>query len=315
MTSRYRKEWKPDHWDSKPSLQWMLLFACFILFVPPGLLRLALSVQASQDGYSHSSQHKVSDAQGSRGPINPLWMEYLYYAGSLTLLLLGVPAIRRMRRKTKLAIIKEERERLARELHDTVIRGCTGVAVLLEAIASTHDGKQKMQGELLDCAREQARQTVESARNAVWDLRRSNTDSDLVPALKELGEQISRESGSAVDVRHNIASLHLPASSIEEITMTVREAICNAVRHSGSEKILVDLRSERKSLRVCVQDYGRGISETTKADDSRHYGILGMRERMERIGGGLHVDCMPGAGTTVQLVLRWGSMRRLPARI
>jgi signal transduction histidine kinase len=218
--------------------------------------------------------------------------------------------VRAMRIQSRLAIVKQERERLARELHDTVIQDCTGLSVLLEAMASAAERDEPMPRDLLDCAREQARRTVDDARNAVWNLRRPEMDTDLVAALQDLAAQMTSDGGSSINVRHNVASLPVPASSAAEISMTVREAICNAVRHSGTEKILVDLCSDREGLRVSIQDYGCGLSAAVKPGDSKHFGIVGMRERMQRLGGGLQIDDMPGAGTTVNLMLRWGSVRK-----
>ena len=215
-----------------------------------------------------------------------------------------------MRMEFRLAIVKEERERLARELHDTVIQDCTGLSVLLEAMASAAERDEPLPKDLLDCAREQARRAVEDARNAVWNLRRPEKDTDLVVELRDLATQMTSNGGSSVKVQHNVASLPVPASSAAEISMTVREAICNAVRHSGTEKILVNLCSDSKGLCVSIQDYGCGLSAAVKPSDSRHFGIVGMQERMRRLGGGLQIDDMPGAGTTVNLMLRWGSVRK-----
>jgi len=215
--------------------------------------------------------------------------------------------IRAMRIQFRVSIVKEERERLARELHDTVIQNCTGLSVLLEAMASAAERNEPMPRELLDCAREQACRTVDDVRNAVWNLRRPEKDTDLVAVLHDLAAQMTSNGGSSINVRHNVASLPVPASSADEISMTVREAICNAVRHSGTEEILVDLCSDREGLRVSIQDYGCGLSATVKPGDSKHFGIVGMQERMQRLGGGLQINGMPGTGTTVNLMLRWGS--------
>lgn len=299
-------EWMQELLDTRLSVQLMLLCTLFIVLAVPGILQVpTLAGRRSFSQITLSTDRVIRASQAN----TDVSLEWFRSGLSLAALLLGVQTMRSMRKEARLAIIRDERERLARELHDTVIQDCTGMSILLEAIATTNEDKQNMQRELLDFAREQARRTVEDARSAVWDLRQTSADQNLVEALKALGAQISRVSGSHIDVRHNVQSLRMPARSIEEISMTVREAISNAVRHSGSEKIVVDLRSEKKSLRISVQDYGCGISEAAKPEDLRHYGILGMHERMKRLGGGLQIDCMPGEGTTVQLILQWGTMR------
>jgi signal transduction histidine kinase len=93
--------------------------------------------------------------------------------------------------------------------------------------------------------------------------------------------------------------------------MAVREAVRNAVRHSGSETIIVALRCSKEDLTLLIRDYGCGMHQDRLSVEERHYGIVGMQERMRRLGGGLQIDGMPGAGTTVRLQLRWGSVRKM----
>jgi signal transduction histidine kinase len=224
--------------------------------------------------------------------------------------LLILRRLREMRIQSHVAIVKGERERLARELHDTVIQDCTGVSVLLEAIAGALERDEPIPKDLLNCAREQARRTVDDARNAICNLRRPEKGTDLVAALQNLAAQMTANGKTSVSVRHNVTCLAVPASSANEISMTVREAICNAARHSGTEKILVDLCSDTQGLRVSIQDYGCGLLAAVSPSDSKQFGITGMQERMRRLGGNLQIDGMPGAGTTVNLMLRWGSMRK-----
>ena len=84
--------------------------------------------------------------------------------------------------------------------------------------------------------------------------------------------------------------------------MAVREAVCNAVRHSGSETVVVDLRSSKEELTLSICDYGCGMRKDEFPAEGMHYGIAGMDERMRRLGGGLQIDGIPGVGTTVQLL-------------
>lgn len=213
--------------------------------------------------------------------------------------------------KTRNDAIREERERMARELHDTLIQGCASVSMMLEAIAST----SVAQSDLLHLAREQSRQTVEEAREAIWALRRNGDEVDLVAALRSVANEVRLSSGKPLQIKHNVPNLPIPANSADEISMTVREALRNAVRHSGTERITVELRSGRKGLSICVQDLGCGIAANAPTPTSGHYGMLGMHERMRRLGGGVQVQAVPGGGTSVQLMLRWVSLRKAPVRI
>jgi signal transduction histidine kinase len=210
--------------------------------------------------------------------------------------------------KTRADAIREERERMARELHDTLVQSCASVSMMLEAIAST----SVAQSDLLHQAREQSLKSVEEARHAILNLR-SSGDVDLVAALHGVADEIRRSSGKLLQVKQNVAHLPVPANSADEISMTVREALRNAVRHSGSERIMMELKSRRAGLSIYVQDFGCGIVPAVPV--SGHYGMVGMRERMRRLGGGVEVQAVPGGGTAVQLILRWGPLRKASMRI
>ena len=225
----------------------------------------------------------------------------------------------RMRQvRKRFAAVLEERERVAREMHDTVIQGCTGISVLLEALvgAGVGESSEGLQSELLNHARDQSRRTIEEARRAVWNLRHDpEKEIDLIEALRGVAAQTMREGGSSVQIQHNVPYLAINARPANEILMAVREAVCNAVRHSGSETIVVDLRSSKEELTLSIRDYGCGMRKDRLFDEEMHYGIAGMGERMRRLGGGLQIDGVPGAGTTVHLQLRWGKIRKVPAGI
>jgi ligand-binding sensor domain-containing protein/two-component sensor histidine kinase len=244
------------------------------------------------------------------------WWFCLLCAVGLTVLgwILYRMHIRQMAKR--FAAVLKERERVAREVHDTVIQGCTGISALLEALATINSGNlaTSTQTELLDCARDQARRTIDEARRAVWNLRRPDNDVDLVEALRGVADQTMRDSANSVQLQHNVPRLEMEASPANEILMIVREALCNAVRHSGSKTILVDLRNSQEELTLSIRDYGCGIQRNHSSAGGMHYGIVGMQERMRRLGGGLHIDGKPGVGTTVRLQLRWGNIPKTSTR-
>ena len=197
--------------------------------------------------------------------------------------------------------VMEERSRLAREMHDTVIQSCTGVSALLEAIDSTARGTSDTNRELLDVARQQTRQTIDTARQVVWNIRHSNeNDVDVVAAIRDYTRQIGRDDVQLTVEVEGPSELWQPASVAHELLMTVREAVYNALHHSGSPRIHVTLHCYTKEMQVAIQDFGVGISESilTHPIDG-HFGIIGMRERMEKIRGKLQITSTPGAGTTV----------------
>jgi signal transduction histidine kinase len=218
--------------------------------------------------------------------------------------------------RKRFAAVSEERERIAREMHDTVIQGCTGISVLLEALVSTGlgDSAEGLQSELLSHARDQVRRTIDEARNAVWNLRSSPEQKlDLVEALHVVVKQTAQDPEIAVQVQHNVAHLEIRASAAHEILMATREAVCNAVQHSGSKTIEVNLLSSREELTIAIRDHGCGVLQDRRPVNAMHYGIVGIKERMRRLGGGVQIEAVPGVGTTVHLQLNWGNIRKLLA--
>jgi ligand-binding sensor domain-containing protein/signal transduction histidine kinase len=215
----------------------------------------------------------------------------------------------------RFAAVLEERNRLAREMHDTVIQGCTGISALLEAMASTRDAepvddRSAAKDGLLEYARVQARTTIEEARQAIWNMRHEReNDVNLIAALAVVAKQTTRgtetgESGPVVTFEHNVERLLVTASVAHEILMTVREAVYNAVQHSDSPKVEMDLNVKGKNLIICVVDHGRGFSLGGEAGVDGHYGIVGMRERVQRLGGQVHITSSPGNGTQMLLRLK-----------
>jgi signal transduction histidine kinase len=208
--------------------------------------------------------------------------------------------------QTRFTAVLEERNRLAREMHDTVIQGCTGTSALLEAMASTATEKQTTDSELLEYARLQIRKTINEAREAVWNMRQEREKAiDLVQALSGAVTQMNREYGSTVSFAHNLDRLEVGASGAHEIIMTVREALYNSIQHSGTDHVQLDVQgSAEGNLTISVTDHGCGFSaDKTIPEKEGHYGIVGMRERIQRLGGRFDLFSKPGSGTTVRFVL------------
>jgi signal transduction histidine kinase len=223
------------------------------------------------------------------------------------LLIWGVYRFRVGQMHTRFEAVLSERSRMAREMHDTVIQGCTGISALLEAMAS-HSG-DGTDGNLLEYARQQVRSTVDEARRAVWDMRHDEKQVDVMDAIRNMAEQTSREHGSRVTLRIAAEPLHMGTSAAHEVLMTVREAVYNAVQHSGSERIEMSAETQRDELTVCVSDFGRGFDVARLAEREGHFGLVGMRERMKRLGGKLELETTPGKGTVVKLHLRHARRR------
>jgi ligand-binding sensor domain-containing protein/signal transduction histidine kinase len=213
--------------------------------------------------------------------------------------------------RTRFAAVLEERSRLAREMHDTVIQGCAGISALLEAMASRVGEDPTVPDGLLEVARVQARTTIDEARQAIWNMRHEREkDVDLIAALKGVAAQTTRESeagesGMVVVFEHDVERMAVGASVAHEILMTVREAVYNSVQHSRSGRVEMQLRMRGEELVISIADKGCGFAtDREHVAAEGHYGIVGMRERVQRLGGRMELTSARGVGTRVQLRLR-----------
>jgi len=232
------------------------------------------------------------------------WFRLLFIVALLGCILL-VYTLRLRGVRSRFAVVLQERSRLAREMHDTVIRGCIGVSMLLEGMATQREGKFE-DDDLLDVAREQLRTTISEARQAVWDLRRSDEEEiDLPHSLAVLAEQATQAFGIPVlcEQVHPISGIS--GSTGHELLMVAREAIANAGSHAKPDWIRISASVDNKDLTLIVIDNGSGFSQSTLLNGADgHFGLLGMRERMSRIGGTLAIQSAKGSGTVITMKLR-----------
>jgi ligand-binding sensor domain-containing protein/two-component sensor histidine kinase len=199
-----------------------------------------------------------------------------------------------------------ERNRLAREIHDTVIQGCTSISALLEAIASRSiEQAESPEKELLGYARAQAIATIDEARAAVWNLRHGEEQQhDLLSLLQALAENAGQEFGVAVACRHEGRAFAVNGWVAHELLMAVREAVYNAVLHGAPRHITVSTEFHAGEIRISIADDGKGFDPAAAvANPGAHYGILGIRERIHGLDGELHLQSAPGKGATVQIVV------------
>ncbi|HEY8459576.1 MAG TPA: ATP-binding protein, partial [Blastocatellia bacterium] len=203
--------------------------------------------------------------------------------------------------RQRFAAVLEERNRLAREMHDTLIQGCVGVSALLEAASSAREVSPSISDELLDRARNEVRTTVDEARLAVWNLRQ-NSGEGLAPAISQLTRRLSLETGIPISFVSSGAPLDLGAESERSLLMIIREALQNALRHAAPDHVSVTLSSDRHGFQLKVEDDGRGFDlSILNSSNGQHYGLIGMRERAEKLGGRLSLTSAPGKGTRVHL--------------
>jgi len=215
----------------------------------------------------------------------------------------GGHKVRMRQAHARFQAVLEERNRLAREMHDTLIQGCAGVSALLEAHSSLDESEPHAKESLLSYARTQLRTAINEAREAVWDLRHADgRAASIGPILSDMAQQVSKEFGVAVDYRDSGRPFDLEQSTAHELLMVIREALHNAIRHGQPARVYVNIDFGKNQLRVRVRDDGRGFDPAqTSVSGNGHYGLVGMRERVKRIGGTLSLNSRPGEGTVLTI--------------
>lgn len=196
-----------------------------------------------------------------------------------------------------------ERQRMARELHDTLAQGLAGLILQLEA-ADSHLGHQETSKAraVIQQAMQRARTTLADARRAIGQLRAESVrPADLEQAVRQEVERFKAATGIACEVRIDLPPA-IPEAISENALRAVSEALTNTARHAQARHVWVDLAPDGEALAVTIQDDGVGF-EPAEAETHGHYGLLGLRERARLAGGSLEVTSAHGRGTTIQLRL------------
>jgi len=202
--------------------------------------------------------------------------------------------------KIRYEAVLEERSRLAREMHDTVIQGCTGVSALLEA-ASMSAGENTAASPLTDFARQQLRTTIDEAREAIWNLRNSdNQGKELKQKLEAMTLHVAEEFSVPVSFAATEEFLAIDAPMAHDLLMVAREAVTNSVLHGAPSSVQVELSCVEGELSLEIRDDGCGfVPEDVARTKVHHFGLKGMRERLERCGGSIEIVSHPGEGTRI----------------
>jgi len=214
-------------------------------------------------------------------------------------------AVHRMRlkqmRQRFLAVI-EERNRLAREMHDTIIQGCASVSAVLEAVSSMNGNDTVLKEQLLNCARDQVRTTIDEAREAVWNLRDDGEPfEDICVVMEKMAALMSSEFNRSVDCRFSGRVFPIAKTTVHELLMITREAVHNAVLHGGSLRVEVRVEFEENEFTITITDYGCGFAASDQSGMQKHYGLIGMKERAKSLGGSFALESHEGEGTRVSV--------------
>lgn len=213
----------------------------------------------------------------------------------------------RVEAEVQFKAVASERTRIAQELHDTLLQGFTGVGLKLDALASTLPPTPGGAKEQLLKILEQSDEYLVEARCSVWELRSSSLEKlgDFSSALKKVSERAVQ--GTSVQLQFaTCGDACKPPEAIEDNLLRIcEEAATNAVRHARPTSVEVKLEYAPGELRLFIRDDGCGFNpQGPEASRDGHFGLVGMRERVDSIGGRLSLISQPGQGTEVSVTVR-----------
>src|SRR5215831_1788858 len=225
---------------------------------------------------------------------------FLLTAVGLGMVLCLLEEERDARLQTQFVAVLDERNRIAREIHDTLAQGFVAISIYLESVDETLSGYPPLAREHLDRARGLVRDSLADARRLVWELRpKSLEEGGLADALSNAaGEKLGRP--VKVEIRGRARRL---SDEVETNLLRIgQEALANAATHAEAKQVELELAFDADSVRLRVRDDGRGFDPDVSADSGRdHFGLKGMRERAEKLGGHFDLTSGPGRGTEIKV--------------
>jgi signal transduction histidine kinase/ligand-binding sensor domain-containing protein len=206
-----------------------------------------------------------------------------------------------------LAARVSERLRIARELHDTLLQSFQGLLLRFQSAAKLLPERPDEARQRLDNAIQQAAEAITEGRDAVQGLRSSAFETnDLANAIAAIAEELTKDTvageSPVIDLEVEGAPRGLNPLVRDEAYRIACEALRNAFRHAQARRITVEIRYDKRHFRLRVRDDGKGIDEDTmQRQPSGHFGLSGMRERAEIVGGRLEVWSKLNSGTQAEL--------------
>ncbi|MEU5959427.1 GAF domain-containing sensor histidine kinase [Streptomyces sp. NPDC047525] len=212
----------------------------------------------------------------------------------------------RLYERSRELTIAEERSRLAHELHDAVSQKLFSLRLTAQAAAALVDrDPSRAKGELQQVA-VLAAEAADELRAAVVELRPAALDEDGLVATLRTHTQVLDRAHSAEVTFESGGIRALPASQEEAMLRVAQEALHNALRHSGAERVCVTLVRQGAGAVLRVTDDGSGFDPRAIRRAGRHLGLVSMRDRAGGVGGRLTVESEPGKGTTIEMEVPGG---------
>jgi signal transduction histidine kinase len=206
-----------------------------------------------------------------------------------------------IRQKLRSGAVLEERNRIARELHDTLEQDLAGITMQLDLASDCFREAPRVAQQALETARSMSRHSMVEARRSVWDLRCHLLENgDLISAIKHEAKALGSRDHVKVDFRVRGTPVRLSGPQEMNLLRIAQEAVANAVKHGHAGAIEVDLRYDPGRVCLSVSDDGQGFAGADPPQ-AGHFGLLDMRERAQALGSRLIVDTQPERGTRISV--------------
>ena len=197
-----------------------------------------------------------------------------------------------------------ERERIARELHDTLLQDFHAVILHLQA-ASAHLGKDDPTRKAFEQGLDYADEVLVQGRDRIYDLRSdTNSEDELAESLARYGKGLAEARTLSFSMKVTGAESELDPIVRDEVFRIGREALGNAFKHSNGSEVAAEILYDPGAIKMRIRDNGIGIDpEVLLHGRPGHWGLSGMHERADRIGATLSIWSRPTEGTELELVL------------
>jgi signal transduction histidine kinase len=200
--------------------------------------------------------------------------------------------------------VSRERNRMSRELHDTVVHTLSGLSVQLETIKAYWDVDPVTAQDLLGKSLATTRSGLQETRRAIKALRASPLDDlGLLKGIQNLAENAAQRSQLEVELSLPTHAFFVPPDVEQCLYRVAQEALENVVHHANARRLIVKLDVNPEGVTLAIQDDGVGF-HPDGSHPSGHYGIPGMKERVSLVGGDLTITSEPNCGTLIQLVIK-----------
>ena len=271
--------------------------------LPPGTFRFRVTA-CNSDGVCNEAGSVI---QFTLAPhyYQTIWF-WPFAAGVLALAGLLAYRLRIRRLQQRFDLIVAERSRIARELHDTLIQGFSGITMAMQALAGRLRSSEE-RGTLQDIIHDAANCLRETRRSVAGLRGTREAESGLGASIAQAARQITETKDVRLKLKLEKNPSGLPAEVEYNLLRIATEAVSNSVKHSGARTIEVTLKYSPEAIRLVVSDDGAGFEPDDHGHlKPGHYGLIGMKERAAQIGADFDFDSAPGRGTTVTVAAPLG---------